>query len=1008
MSELGNSQAPFDCAEGTYQTVENPSWHNLLISDGVDRLQREELESAPESLLSETTFIPEQVDVTNIFHLDSIVNCDSGNFSFSESSKGKLNVSPNGHDLHRRFVQLNTELYHTKTELLTYKYKWNEIRNEVEVRWNKKLQRIVDEKIGLQQELDDLKKQLGQFHCFSESSRYLETAKLQSDLEQLRVKLDCKDRANTILKEKITEQYCGKEKLSLELKKLEKVLLEIKNDLLSTKTSEDWFRNELHACQNSNAKLKEYNLQLENKLSQEKAHSQQLNVKIQHVIRNAEKIERQVYNEKKNLLVKLSSIKAFDKLDQVPDLVLTEHISQLNDASKKISFLTEINNKHEYEKEQFLFSIQVLNNTLSNQDNLTQAYKAKEAKAICKIAILEDERMQLKGEKNQLQQENNQLRGAIARHGFTNRELDVSISHLRAQLKVLSINFEKTRQTLGVKEFALEKLEQEYNALQDRYQQLKKCGMKLNEQLRMNESLATERYEKLFENFRKIQSKNLDLELKLGQCSEVNDRFRRSEEVVKQLRIDINELQGTFDRDVSVCGRMTPKQTRDKLLNNELKKQILCGKHGTRHPDDDSRELQILLKVVESEHRQKLKRYELNNRTLLRKVKEHSQARKQIERKLETLQQDITKVTSLQCDVARLREKTILLEADLASFTEECTTLKNEKSRLLALLESNCVLVKDEDIWSTFLRIFTDLRDKQKLQNENDCLKEQLQVHETKILQLEQELKVMLSSSEEKRTMIEDLNITSALQRVEIDEIHSELTVNFIQLDDSQRMIHELSGDRSSLQTSAGEQQMNQSKLRNKIDSLRQQLNARDVQIKTALDKIKMYQNSEQILTQSRYKIFEDLQFLREEIVAEKIEKQELQEVVKALKEKVFQLVEYTTKNCQNSSLPGSTNNSIPSIVSTNSNRSINCGASLVEPVSLFIGFNEQTLQALLDECSRRDQTFQPLQESITSLRSEMNHLNTIVRQNGHRRYRDVSLLEELQDATNGNYNHSR
>ncbi|XP_058829814.1 paramyosin-like [Topomyia yanbarensis] len=1020
MSESENLQAPSDCAEDEPDgspSVGNPTWHKLLLSAGDRKLQRkeedvEEEENAPESLLSDTTqtCVAEQSDIWNVLWNESLGNYDSGIFSFSESSKGKATLSPNGHDLHQRFVQLNTELYHTKTELLTYKYKWNEIRNEVELQWNKKLHRVVDEKISLQQEVEDLKEQLGRIGIVDDSSGYLELLKLQSDLDQLRVQLDCKDRANSILKEKITEQYCNKEKLSLELRKLEKVLLEIRNDLSSAKTSEDWFRNELHACQNANAKLKETNLLLENRVSLEKAHCQQLKLEIQQVIRNAEEIERKAYKEKDELLGKLNSIKVFDKLEQVPDLVLAEYVSKLEEASDKITSLTEINNKHVHEKEQLSISLQAMNNTLSNQDNLLRTYKTKEEESTSRIASLEEESTRLKSEKVQLQRERNELQAAIARYSFTNRELDVSLGHLRAQLKVLSINFENTRQALGVKEFALRKLEQEYRTLQDRYQLLKKCGTELEAQLRMTESLAAERYELLLDNFRKIQSKNLDLELKLGQCVEYNDKFKRSEEVVKQLREDIDELQGTIERDAVVSGRKTPKIARSRSFDKELKKSVTCVRHGDQIPSDDAKELKILLKVVESEHRHKLKRYELNNRTLLRKVKEHNQARKMAEQKFEMLQQDIAKVTSLQGEVARLRERNILLEADLESSVEESTTLKNEKSRLLATLDGNCMLRADEDIWTAFRRIFADLRDKQHVHKENGRLKEQLRICEVKIQKLEEELKGSLSSSEEKNTVIENLKLATELQRVETDEIRSELTVKTIQLEDSHRMIHDLDSERNSLQGSIGEQQLNESKRLQELDALRQQLHARDVQLEEAYDRIKLYEDSEQIITSSRQSFFDDLQFLREEIVAEKKEKQELQGVVRALKEKIMQLADRNSKICQSNSLPDSTNDSIPSLGSGNSNHLTQSDVqSKVESPTSLASCNEQALQDLIAECSRRDdQSVMPLEESIASLRTEMNQLNAVVRQYGQQRYRGVSLLDELQDATNGNYANSR
>lgn len=71
--------------------------------------------------------------------------------------------------------------------------------------------------------------------------------------------------------------------------------------------------------------------------------------------------------------------------------------------------------------------------------------------------------------------------------------------------------------------------------------------------------------------------------------------------------------------------------------------------------------------------------------------------------------------------------------------------------------------------------------------------------------------------------------------------------------------------------------------------------------------------------------------------------------------------------------------------------------------------YDEQALKALVEDCTRQrsGSAIQPLQECVASLRSEMNRLNAVVRQNGAQRYNNhvVSLMEELQDATNGTYN---
>ncbi|XP_053683506.1 uncharacterized protein LOC128733755 [Sabethes cyaneus] len=986
--------------------AENSTWHNLLISSNGsfdERTQRKEDSSASEDLLSAASTeifeaSAERADILNALQNSSVVNYDSGNFSFSESSKEKTAISPNGHDLHQRFVQLNTELYHAKTELLTYKYKWNEIRHEVELQWNKKYQRIEDEKFDLEQQIGELKEQLEKVITLNGSPGiqhyFSEVANFKTDLGQLKLQLDCKDQANSILKQKLAEQYCDKERQSIELRKLEKVLLEIRNELASARKAEEWFRNELHACQNTNTKLRENILLLQNRGMQYKQRNTQLKFDLQQAILAREDAERNAVKEKKELLSKLNSIENRDKLDTVSGQVLSDYGAKLKEAHDKIKALTEVSNGYEHEKEQLVFSIKVLNNTLSNQDILTQTYKNKEAQAASTITSLQGKISRLNAEIAQLHCKNEQLQAAIARYSYTNRDLDVSIGHLQAQLKVLSINFESTRQALSVKECELKKLQQEHYGLKEHcQQQLDACRSDWETRMKMTESQAAKRYEQLLDNFRKIQSKNLDLEVKLGHYAEHNEKFQKSEVLVKQLKQDIDELQEKVVQDAAaVVARMTPKEGRPS-------KKKTCPKHGVAIPEDDTKNLKILLKVIENEHRHKLKRYELNNRTLLKKVKEHNHARKVAEQKLESIQRDLVGAHSLQCDLARLRERNLLLEADLESSQQECSILKNEKCRLLESLTNNGLLKAEEDIWRTFQRISQELRDRQHMQKENQRFKEMLLISEAKVHQLEEELKISLSSLEEKSSVIENLKLATELQQVESGEIRSALTVKSMQLEDTHRVINDLNSERNSLQDTLGGKQLNEEKLLEEMNSLQKQLKLRDVQLETACKRLKLHEDSEKTLIQSMHGFYKNLQLLREEIVTEKQEKQELQVTIKALKENFSQFRLCEAKNCQNNSQPDSANISIPSM-DTNSEP-----PDLLPPKSLAeISFNEETLQNLIAECYRRDQSLHPLQESIASLRTEMSHLNVLVRQNSNQRYPVVSLMEELQDATNGVY----
>ncbi|XP_055625152.1 uncharacterized protein LOC129767906 [Toxorhynchites rutilus septentrionalis] len=996
------------------------TWHNKLLLNSRNSTPYRKIMDDSESLLSGATesyavdlsLTTEQHDVPSRgLGNESYTNYDSGNFSFSDCSKAKpMGTSSGGLELHQRFVQLNTELYQTKTELLTYKYKWNEIRHEVELEWNKKYQRVVDDSISLQQELEDFRNQLQQAveinHSSNERENNLEKLSLQSKLDQLQIQLDCKDRANGFLKKKIAEQYCDKENLSLELRKLEKLLAEATNEVESTKSSASWFRNELHGCQNVIAKLKENNVLLESKVASEKANCDRLKAQMHQVICSAEEVERKASREKEELLDKLRLIEASNCIEIIPAVVIEEYTLKLRAASDRITNLTSANKNYELEIDQLQSTVQMLKNTITNHELLLQTFRSKESEMLSTIQSLKEQNSRLGADKDKALAENSELHTAIAREGCAKRDLDVSIDHLRAQLKVLSINFENTRRTLGVKEFALEKLQREYHDLRERsHQQLERCRGDLEAALKMNESSAANRYDQLLENFTKIQSTNLNLEVKLGQYAEDNEKFRKSEEVVHKLRQDIAELQKKLEEDVTSSNRMSPSVSgSSKSLQKSGKSSGKCPKHGNVIPEDDTKELKILLKVIESETRHKLKRYELNNRTLLRKVKEHCRARKMAEHQVQTMENDVQKMTSLQCELARFRERNLLLEADLEKAIEECQQLKGEKTRLMLVLQGNCLLTADENIWASFQRIFADLRDKQFVHKENGRLRELLKISESKIQQLEEELRRSLSSSDDKSTVIENLKLTTEMHRVETDEVRSMLKLKSAQLEDSQKMVDDLSCERNSLQDSIGSQQLSETKLKEEIDCLRTLLQVSEIQLDTASERVKLFEESERILTESRQRFFDEIQTLRDEIIAEKQEKYELQEMVRALKANMMEMVECSLKTIQSSSQPDSTNSATSCLGSESGEQSAVCAPSIEHrpPTSI----DEAALRTLIEECSRpRHYSLRPLQECVASLRAEMSNLNAVVRHNGQQRNHVISLMEELQDATNGTYN---
>ncbi|XP_049288979.1 centromere-associated protein E-like [Anopheles funestus] len=932
---------------------------------------------------------------------ESATNYDSGNFSLSESGgKEKLTFATvnAGHgDMHQRFVQLNTELYQTKTELLTYKYKWNEIRNEIELGLSKKIDKLLDEKNEVEKELEDVRKELARLKAqptLDQNGRDL--LRIRSELDEAKLALMCKEQANESLKQKIVEQHVEKENLAIKIKALEHQLFDGRSEISGVKSTERWYRDELHRCQNENAKLKDTYASLEKLLCKERTEKGAL-------VEAAREAKLRLRYEIEALQHELS--KANKRCAKTNEEIETNQPTEAITSSNNISLhpVPELLEKNEFLAQQNIDLHAVLcqlQDALQNQRQQFEALSKKEQEALKDLARLQEHR---ESDKSQIET----LTAQLAHECFTKRQIDVSVEKLKAQLKVLSINFTThDSHRPDVKE--CESLRQRNHILQEQ------CNRLINEQQQLKDALAmcTEKTNpkqdemRLMENFRCIQSKNLDLELKLGQCVSFGNGIdgtdhvipsielvKRSEQTIKTLQQDVQELEQ----------KLFPQHTEKEKKSAEKPQKSSCPKHGSKcwenvsysgrsadEEDVEIRNLRIMLKAIESENRRRMKRYELNNRTLLKKVKEHTRERKQAEQRVEELTAEHAKCATLRCEMSSARERCLLMEADMESYKQEAATLRSEKDRLIDLLENNCLLTNDGDVWGSLKRAFKELHELKRVRKENVRLHDELQRDAAQIEQLE--------------ATIDEWKVTADAMTAEVDDVRFELTEKALQLEESQRTLLKLTGENTSLEQTVSMAGRNEMNLTQQLNELKQLVQVQEIRLETAHERLKLYEQSEAMIVAAKDTFFTDLQSLQDAILLEKQEKYELEEEVRELRQNMVNAVGNSLQNFH------------PRDISAEGSGHLSAAVLSPEVQSLSLSCTSldiDQLRALVEQSAQPRYSLQPLHECVSSLKLEMDNLNSVLQIANHHHPQQqtephqrfpLSLMDELNDATNGRY----
>uniref|UniRef100_A0A182QS39 Uncharacterized protein n=1 Tax=Anopheles farauti TaxID=69004 RepID=A0A182QS39_9DIPT len=890
-SDVKKRPTPPDCEMGEQNEPRfGQTWHQMLLHPSPSSSQLSYVSEIQTDAGSQPSTPMQQPLRFAVFGDpdESATNYDSGNFSLSESGgKEKLvhgSVGASG-DMHSRFVQLNTELYQTKTELLTYKYKWNEIRNEIELGLTKKIDKLLDEKSEIESELESLRQEIARLSAQPYDPNGRELVRIRTELDGVKIQLTCKEKANECLKQTIVEQHIEKENLALKVKALEHQLHEGRSEITTVKATESWFKDELHRCQNENAKLKESYASLEQLLIRERKEKEALveAARSQALRLRAEKDDLLRTMNDANLQRAKNTVEL--RAEQQP---ITSPTADQLPRNQELELMQK-NDFLENQNAELHTVLSQLQDSFQRQRQQLESLNNKEKETLKDMS-------RLRGQHGNDQKKIESLTAQLAREWFTKRQIDVSVEKLKAQVKVLSINIDSR----GCQRSDVEECESIHRHNQDLQVHSIRNPVSQQQICEGESAMYTETAERqhediqLLENFRSIHSKNLNLNLKLGQCvdpdeegeggsgamSPTQDMVRTGEDTDSQPNKDAIGLEPQIVQ--------TPVSKRKEPNGRGYK--FVCPKHGSAcrgnasltgltsdEEDDEMRNLRIMLKAIENENRRRLQRYELNNRTLLKKVKEHARERKQAEQRTEELLREHAKCTKLRCEIASMRERCMLLEADLETFKQEAATLRSEKERLINLLQNNCILTKDGDVWGSLKKSFQELHALKQIRKENVRLREQTERDAQKIGLLE--------------SSIEDLKSEINVQTAEANEVRSELAVKVAQLEDHQRTIDRLAGDHYSLQQSLSVAEQNEQNLTAKLNDLQRLVQVQEIRLETAHERLKLYEQSEIMVLSAKDTLFSDLQSLQQAILLEKQEKYELEEEVRELRQSMVNAV---------------------------------------------------------------------------------------------------------------------
>lgn len=595
-------------------------------------------------------------------------NCEGdGNSRFAYPT-----ISENS-ELSRRIIDLNNELVKQRNEV--EKLNFFLIEKECTIKKHQEREKLFNTISEQLQNVEDEK------HKIEAHNRELQ---IQNNDQKLQI--DCKDSAIIGLKDKIREQFCELEEIRMQLNNYESSNSILKDELEIIKKSESWFRDEFHLCQKMKTTLQERIIALENENLKIKSRSERLQTDLRLLASTSEDIEMKAKRDKENLMQKLIEIGIREEHNSNK---IKNEIILKNDNFDQTLEVNEI--KYELDQLKHKFEQQLKHYITLEKEN---------TKLLNDLSVSNENRVKSDLTQKMYEETINQLNSKCTSYSsilVTNNQDKIELINENYQLKVDLENVQAEKTKIDQ---IIQKLRSDFDTISKRY-------------LNMKHEVLVKASE-----IKDLKDINNELEEKI---IEINNKSLERDNIVESLNASIIKLEESQKCHI---------ETMNKTTNTD--ETFMFSKLSPKHQDapikdtdqSDIQKLKTLIRVIENEHKTKLKRYEINTRTLLKKVKEHMRAQKIAEKKCETLTLLTKENTGNQIKYDELTVTHSQLEFAHKKIHVEYSQLTTEYRELLTQLYCLYPSTKESNLKNLVNATIADVIDLRKTNSElSECQK---------------------------------------------------------------------------------------------------------------------------------------------------------------------------------------------------------------------------------------------------------------------------------------------
>lgn len=543
-------------------------------------------------------------------------------------------------ELVRKVIDLNNQLIKFKTENEKLKFEFYENDSGWKFKFkdvlddNNRLKKVIEEMEALKKlftnqkyENESLKNQLeslGQEH----QKISLELIQTRTSYQDVLMKLQSKESGINALKNKIKELHCEVQDEHLKALNQGNFIEKINNELEILKKSESWYKSELHISQISKRKFQEKLILSESENLNERNKSGRLKSDIRTLLKSCELLEAKTLEDKKNLMKKIQEFQSNVTLsknhqtDFLTEVKIDELTKQLEGIKSEFSNQSKQFTKIEIDNKNLLSNLAVAQKTVSDKELLLQLQEdsLRKFKENLNSSNLEIEN--LRKEKYLLKDENIKKTVELKSLKSEKKEIDFLVEKLRSDFKIIYQRYILMKDELQEKIISLQENDFLNKKLKDDFQlKVNTQNNDFNDKLNKIEKLTAE-YNEIHLKFNDSEKNNSKLNKYLKDLNEANYKLNdfskkfnleklNLEKSVFDLKNDLGILKTENDSlQIKIKESIKLNTTNWESSENTIvhdKKSIQSEVEGS----DECLRLKVLIKVLEKEHREKLKRFEI-------------------------------------------------------------------------------------------------------------------------------------------------------------------------------------------------------------------------------------------------------------------------------------------------------------------------------------------------------------------------------------------------------------